>query len=218
MTSIVLNSFEDARVLKEEVARSQNAFFEEVKRFQDLVFSVLLGLILTVLIPFVALIVKLESPGPIFFRQKRVGKDGKIFQLLKFRSTYRTSVDETIGWRKDEENVYTKFGKFLRKSYIDELPQIINIWKGEMSLIGPRPERPEFVEVLKKAVPHYELRLLMRPGITGWAQINMENDAAAEDAQEKLNYDLYYIKHRSPWLDLKIALKTSLLISQRRGR
>jgi len=193
-------------------------FFEVAKRFQDILFSLILAVITIVLFPFIALAIKIESPGPIFFRQKRVGKDGRVFELLKFRSTWRTSVDESVGWGKEGDHVYTRVGRFLRKSYVDELPQILNVFRGEMSIIGPRPERPEFVEILKKQLPLYETRLLVRPGFTGWAQINMENDAAAEDAPEKLQYDLYYIKYRSLLLDLKIALKTIAIISRRTGR
>ena len=218
MTSILLNSVEEAKVLKEEVLRSEKFSYEVAKRLGDLILSLVLAFITLILFPFVALAIKIESSGPIFFRQKRVGKDGKIFMLLKFRSTYRTSVDETVGWHKEGDHVYTNVGKFLRRNYLDELPQIKNVLKGEMSLIGPRPERPEFVEVLKKQVPFYELRLLARPGLTGWAQINMMDDAAAQDASEKLKYDLYYIKNRSIWLDFKIILKTFVILSNRSGR
>ena len=113
---------------------------------------------------------------------------------------------------------HTRVGVFLRASYLDELPQIINIIKGEMSFIGPRPERPEFVEKFKERVPFYEMRLLVPPGITGWAQINMKNDASVEDAPEKMQYDLYYIKNRSFTLDLLIILRTIFIILQRQGR
>lgn len=192
--------------------------FEFIKRAEDIIFAVLVGLLGILLFPFIALAIKIESPGPALFRQKRVGKDGKIFELLKFRSTWRTHVDETVGWSKDEEHVYTRVGKFLRKSYLDEMPQVLNVLKGEMSFVGPRPERPEFVEVLKKKIPRYGERLAVRPGLTGWAQINMENDASAEDAAEKLQYDLYYIEHRSLGLDLLIALKTLKMLLKRSGR
>lgn len=192
--------------------------YEVFKRGLDFLLAFLAGMAALVLLPFIAAAIKLEAGGPILFRQRRVGKDGKIFLLLKLRSTWRTQVDETIGWSKDEEHVYTRVGKFLRKSYLDELPQVLNVLTGEMSFIGPRPERPEFVEVLKKKVPRYGERLAVRPGLTGWAQINMENDAAAEDAAEKLRYDLYYIEHRSLGLDLYIAVKTLLMIARRQGR
>ena len=112
----------------------------------------------------------------------------------------------------------TRIGAFLRKSYLDEIPQIINILRGEMSFVGPRPERPEYVEDLKQKIPFYEMRLLVPPGITGWAQVNMQDDASVEDAPEKMQYDLYYIKNRSFALDLLIALRTLFTIFQREGR
>ncbi|KKT77158.1 MAG: Exopolysaccharide biosynthesis polyprenyl glycosylphosphotransferase [Candidatus Giovannonibacteria bacterium GW2011_GWC2_44_8] len=208
MTSIVLSSVEEARILREKTANSNKILFVAIKRIIDIVLSVVLAALTLILLPFIALAVKIESPGPIFFKQKRVGKDGKHFMLWKFRSTHRISVDETVGWGEEGDHIYTKVGRFLRKSYLDELPQIKNVLKGEMSLIGPRPERPEFVEILKKEVPFYELRLLVRPGLTGWAQINMENRAFAHEAKEKLRYDLYYIKHRTLLMELKIILKT----------
>ena len=113
---------------------------------------------------------------------------------------------------------HTAVGQFLRRNYLDELPQILNILKSEMSFIGPRPERPEFVEKLKEEVPFYEMRLLVTPGITGWAQINMENDASVEDAPEKMQYDLYYVKNLSFWLDLLIIARTFFTLLRRQGR
>ncbi|MBI3442543.1 MAG: sugar transferase [Candidatus Sungbacteria bacterium] len=193
-------------------------FYEFFKRVLDLAVVALMSIPMLLVFPFVALAIFLESPGPIFFRQQRVGRNGIIFTLLKYRSTYRTTVSPTEGWTKETGNVYTRVGKFLRKSYIDELPQIINIVKGEMSFIGPRPERPEFVNELKKQVPFYEMRLLVPPGITGWAQTKMENDAAVEDTPEKMQYDLYYVKNRSFTLDLLIILRTIFILLQRQGR
>ncbi len=193
-------------------------FYEFFKRALDLTVAALISIPVLLVFPFVALAIILESPGPIFFRQQRVGKNGVIFTLLKYRSTHRTTVGPTEGWTKETGNVYTRVGRFLRKSYIDELPQIMNIVKGEMSFIGPRPERPEFMEKLKQKVPFYEMRLLVPPGITGWAQTKMENDAAVEDAPEKMQYDLYYIKNRSFTLDLLIILRTIFILLQRQGR
>lgn len=218
MTTVVLNSVEEGQSLKEEIIRSEKFLFALFKRTADFILAFTMCLLALLILPFVALLIKIESAGPIFFRQRRVGKDEKIFELLKFRSTYRTAVDETVGWSKDEENIYTSIGKFLRKSYLDEIPQVINVLKGEMSFIGPRPERPEFVQILKQAVPFYELRLLVRPGLTGWAQINMENDASAQDGHEKLKYDLYYIKNRSLGLEFKIILRTIWMVMRRQGR
>ena len=218
MTSILLGSAEEARVLKENAAKAEKVFFAATKRAIDIILSIGLAALLLLLFPFISIAIKIESPGPIFFKQKRVGKSGKHFMLWKFRSTHRTAVDESVGWGAEGESIYTRVGNFLRKSYLDELPQIKNVLKGEMSLIGPRPERPEFVEILKKDVPFYELRLLVRPGLTGWAQINMENRAFAHEAKDKLRYDLYYIKHRSLWMELKIILKTLAILSRRTGR
>ena len=192
--------------------------YELLKRAVDVVLSLAIAVFLIIIFPFIALAIKIESPGPIFFKQKRVGKNGEHFMLWKFRSTHRTSVDETVGWGEEGDHVYTHVGKFLRKSYLDELPQIKNVIKGEMSLIGPRPERPEFVEIFKREIPDYEMRLRVRPGLSGWAQVNMENRAFANEAREKLKYDLYYIEHRSLWLDFKIALKTFRIVSKRMGR
>lgn len=192
--------------------------YEILKRWLDIFVSTLFLIPAAMLFLFIPLAIKIESPGPAFFRQKRVGRGGKIFELLKFRSSYRTSVEKSVGWEKEPPAVYTKFGKFMRANYLDEIPQIINILKGEMSFVGPRPERPEFVEELTKQIPFYEARLLVEPGLTGWAQIHMENDAAAKDAAEKLQYDLYYIKNCSLFLDLRILLKTIATILSRSGR
>ena len=218
MTSIFLSSLEDAKVLMDEASHSRRASYEKFKRLLDIFTSLFLAVFAAILFPFIALAIKAESSGPIFFKQKRVGKNGEHFMLWKFRSTYRTFVDETVGWGIEGDHVYTKVGLFLRRTYLDELPQLKNVFKGEMSIIGPRPERPEFVEILKKEIPYYELRLLVRPGLTGWAQVNMENRAFANEAKDKLKYDLYYIKHCSAWLDFKIILKTFAIVSQRLGR
>ena len=189
-----------------------------LKRLMDVVTAFFLGIPSLFLFPLIALAIKLESRGPVFFRQNRVGKNGRIFSLLKYRSTYRTEVSATQGWEKEGEHIYTKTGRFLRKTYLDELPQFINILKGEMSFIGPRPERPEFVRELSRRILFYHMRLLVPPGLTGWAQINMQNDAAAKDAEEKLKYDFYYIKNLSLFLDLRILLKTVATVLSRSGR
>lgn len=193
--------------------------YERAKRATDMALAIIAGIPAFLLFPCIAIAVKLSSPGPIFFRQKRVGKGGKIFEIIKFRSTHRTSVPKHEGWKKETGNgVYTRVGIFLRKSYLDELPQLINILKGEMSFVGPRPERPEFVERLRQIVPFYDMRLLVLPGATGWAHIHMENDASVADAPEKMQYDLYYVKNRSLMLDLLIMLRTASALLRRQGR
>lgn len=218
MKPIVIESTRDAKRLHGQFHRSKKLIFAASKRITDIILSIILAVLTVLIFPFIAIAIEIESPGPIFFRQKRVGKNGKIFELIKFRSTYRTQVDESTGFGEEGDHIFTNVGKFLRKSYLDELPQVINVFRGEMSLIGPRPERPEFVEIFKKEIPFYQLRLLVRPGLTGWAQVNMENRAFAHEAAEKLKYDLYYIKNRSILLELRIILMTFRILSRRTGR
>lgn len=185
------------------------------KRVASIAVSIV-GLVLSLpLLPFVALAIKLTSPGPLLYHQKRLGKDGTIFYCHKFR-TMRANAEADTGptWAGDEDPRITRAGLFLRTTRLDEIPQLWNVLKGEMSLIGPRPERPEFVEWLKQEIPHYNLRHTVRPGITGWAQIRYKYGSTLEDAKEKLRYDLFYIKHMSPGLDALIffdTLKTILL-------
>ncbi len=202
----------------ENVTMRRHGSYELWKRIFDIIFAIIFSLPALILFPFIALAIKIESPGPIFFRQKRVGRGEKVFELLKYRSSFRTSIDETIGWNKEPQSVYTKFGQFMRRAYLDEIPQVINVLRGDISFVGPRPERPEFVQKLTSRIPFYQARLLVVPGLTGWAQINMENDAAADDAEEKIQYDLYYIKNYSFFLDIRILLKTIAAVLSRSGR
>jgi len=202
----------------ENLVGSRRRMYEFFKRMLDIALSIAIGAPALILLLPVAIAIKLDSKGPVLFRQKRVGRDGKSFRLIKFRSMVENAeaIDGAKGGGPDAR--HTRVGAFLRKNYLDELPQIINILRGEMSFIGPRPERPEYVENLKKKIAFYEMRLLVAPGITGWAQIHMENDASVEDAPEKMQYDLYYVKNRALTLDLLIALKTAFTLFQRRGR
>jgi exopolysaccharide biosynthesis polyprenyl glycosylphosphotransferase len=162
-----------------------------------------------------AVAVKLTSRGPVLFRQTRTGRGGKQFVLYKFRSMYASAEDATgpVWATKDDPRV-TPFGRFLRRSRLDELPQFFNVLFGDMSIVGPRPERPEFVRVLTEQIPYYRQRHCVKPGITGWAQINHKYGDTLEDTIRKLEYDLYYIKNLSPSLDAYIifqTLKTMLL-------
>jgi exopolysaccharide biosynthesis polyprenyl glycosylphosphotransferase len=180
------------------------------------VFDILVGAagfgILLLLIPFVWLGNRL-SPGPLFYRQERVGKSGKIFRIIKFRSMINDAEKDTGAvWASREDDRVTFMGRFLRRSRLDELPQCWNILKGEMSLIGPRPERPQFVEELSRRIPFYRIRHAVKPGITGWAQVRYSYGASVEDAIKKLQYDLYYVKHRGPYLDCLILLHTVKVI------
>ena len=177
------------------------------------------GLLLSLpLLPFVALAIKLTSPGPLLYQQKRVGRAGSVFECYKFR-TMRADAEADSGptWAKDDDPRITPVGRFFRRTRIDEIPQLWNVLRGDMTLIGPRPERPEFVEGLAKVIPHYDLRHTIRPGITGWAQIRYRYGSSIEDATEKLRYDLFYVKNMSPGLDVLILLETFKIILLGRG-
>lgn len=202
----------------ENLAETEKRVFEVVKRGFDIFASLVLGLITLAFFPLIALVIKLESRDPIFFQQKRVGKNGHTFRVIKFRTMIKDAEQGQALWAKENDARVTRVGRFLRRTRLDELPQLWNVLKGDMSLIGPRPERPEFVEELKKEVPHYLMRLLVRPGLSGWAQINFPYGASVEDALKKLQYDLYYIKHRSFGLDIVITLKTIATLLSQAGR
>jgi exopolysaccharide biosynthesis polyprenyl glycosylphosphotransferase len=178
----------------------------------------LTGLLLCLpFIPFIMLAVRLSSPGPIFFRQTRVGRHGRPFSLIKFRTMRDDAEADGAIWATANDSRVTPLGRFLRKSRLDEIPQLWNVLKGEMSFVGPRPERPEFVGWLAKEIPFYELRHMVRPGITGWAQVRYHYGASLEEAKRKLEYDLYYVKHLSLGLDLLIMFETIKIIMLGRG-
>jgi len=188
------------------------------KRFASVVISIV-GLLLTLpLLPFVVLAIKLSSRGQVLYSQSRVGCDGVVFRCYKFR-TMRSDAEADTGptWAKDDDPRITRVGKLLRKTRIDEIPQLWNVLRGDMSLVGPRPERPEFVEGLNQEIPYYRLRHCVRPGITGWAQILYKYGSTVEDAKEKLRYDLYYIKNASVGLDLLIFFNTIKIVLLGRG-
>lgn len=196
---------------------SNKKFFNIIKRFFDFLFSLFFFIISAPFWPLIALIINLESKGPIFFRQKRVGKNEEVFEMIKFRTMKTQGNDGSM--TKENDNRITRFGNILRKTRIDEIPQVLNIIKGEMSFIGPRPERPEFVDELEKAIPFYKTRLLIKPGVTGWDQVSgFYHSPSVEDTMEKLQYDLYYLKNRSIYLDLAILLKTIATVVGRSGR
>jgi exopolysaccharide biosynthesis polyprenyl glycosylphosphotransferase len=167
--------------------------------------------------PFVVLAVRLSSPGPIFFSQTRVGAGGRHFKVVKFR-TMRTDAEAGgAKWATKNDPRVTKIGMYMRKTRIDEVPQLWNVLKGDMGFVGPRPERPEFIPMLAEALPFYYMRHLIRPGLTGWAQVRYGYGATLAEAREKLEYDLYYIKHMSLGLDLLIMFETIKTIVRRRG-
>lgn len=184
-----------------------------IKRLFDIVVSVVTLIVLLPLMACTAVAVKLDSPGPIFYRQRRVGLRGEEFELLKFRSMRVDAESDGVPrWAAGQDDRVTAIGAFIRKTRIDEIPQIINVLKGEMSFVGPRPERPYFVDQLAAEIPYYRERLRVKPGITGWAQLNYPYGASVADARHKLEYDLYYIRHFGLMLDTVIVLQTLRVI------
>ena len=178
-----------------------------IKRVSDIIFSAILIITSSPLLVLLAIVIKLESIGPVIFRQERVGLDGKAFEMIKFRSMHTDAEEETGPvWASKADNRRTRLGTFLRKTSFDELPQLFNVLVGDMSLVGPRPERPVFVKDFKKSVPKYMLRLKMKAGLTGWAQVNGWRGNTSLD--KRIEFDLYYIKNWSLLLDLKIILMT----------
>ena len=202
----------------ENLMESKKNVYQGIKRFLDFLLACLLGIISLAITPFIALAIKINSKGPVLFKQIRIGKSGKPFLALKFRSMFISAEKFGPQWAKPQDPRITKVGRFLRKTRLDELPQLWNVLKGEMGFIGPRPERPEFVQQLEQKIPYYQIMHLIKPGLSGWAQINFPYGASVEDALEKLQYELYYLKNRSLILDLGIALRTIKIILQREGR
>lgn len=181
---------------------------DKLKRIFDLVLSLVLIILFFPFWILIPLLIFFEDGRPIFYLQDRVGKDNKVFKLIKFRSMRKDAEEKGPQWAKLKDERVTKVGKILRKLHLDEIPQLFNVLKGEISLVGPRAERPEFVQILNEKIPYYELRHIIKPGITGWAQINFGYARSVEDSLTKFEYDLYYIKNRSLFLDFKIILKT----------
>lgn len=183
-----------------------------MKRVVDVIISVL-GLILTLpLWAFVAVLIKLDSPGPVFYRQMRVGLRGQPYMIWKFRSMHVDAEKSGPRWAEKSDPRVSRVGRILRKLRIDELPQLYNVLRGEMSLVGPRPERPVFVEDLRKKIPYYDIRHTVRPGVTGWAQTQFRYGSTAEDAHTKLQYDLYYVKNMKLKLDMRILTETMRVV------
>lgn len=201
----------------ENLSEGNKGWFDTLKKIYDFILAALIFLITLIFWPFIALSIKIESKGPAFFRQARIGKNGKIFQIVKFRTMAITNND--LSPTKINDGRITKVGNFLRKTRIDEIPQVINIMLSDMSFVGPRPERPEIIAGLEQAIPFYKERSLVKPGLTGSDQISGEyHSPSLEDSVKKLQYDLFYIKNRSFYLDLSILLKTIAIIFSREGR
>ena len=196
-----------------------NRFYEIAKRVLDIIGGFLGVVILIILLPFIIFSIGLDGRGHFFYRQSRLGKNGKEYKIIKFRTMHLDAEkDGKPIPASDNDKRITRIGKFLRKSHIDEIPQFLNILKGDMSLVGPRPERPLIVEELQKEVPFYRARLLVKPGLAGWAQINYGYASQVEENAIKLEYDLYYIKHRNIILDISILFQTVSSVVGLRGR
>jgi sugar transferase (PEP-CTERM system associated) len=195
-----------------------SATFLLIRRIVSILISLACLALALPLIPLIALAIKLDSPGPVFYRQKRVGRNGVVFDCFKFR-TMRPGAEADTGptWASDDDPRMTLVGRFLRLTRLDEIPQLWNVLRGDMGFVGPRPERPEFVEWLSREIPYYHLRHILRPGITGWAQVSFQYGASVEDSKEKLCYDLYYIKNISLALDLYILFRTVKIVLFGRG-
>ena len=197
---------------------NENQLYRFFQRMFDVVFSICGLLFMFLIIPFIFIGNAIGNRGPLFYTQERIGRNSTLFTIFKFRTMVVNAEGKKAQWATKDDARVTAFGKFLRRSRLDEIPQFINVLKGEMSIIGPRPERPFFVAELSRSIPFYETRHIIKPGLTGWAQVNTRYGASVEDSLTKLQYDLYYIKHRSPFLDLNIILKTLSTVLYYRGQ
>jgi exopolysaccharide biosynthesis polyprenyl glycosylphosphotransferase len=197
-----------------EYTNKANNIFTTLKRFIDITISILFLIVLSPIIVVVSILVKVSSRGPVLFCQTRVGLNDNLFTIYKFRSMYIDSEKDGPVWTKDDktDSRITPLGRILRKTHLDEIPQLINIFRGDISFVGPRPERPEFTKIIEEKIPYYTLRHNVKPGLTGWAQINYRYGASVADANEKLKYDFYYIKNKNTFLDILIIAKTFAMI------
>ncbi len=198
-----------------ENIKSSGQYYDSLKRAGEFLLALIFGIALLPLEILIALLVKLSSPGPALYKQTRVGQNGKLFTLYKFR-TMRESEKST--WLKEEKNRITGIGKILRASHLDELPQFINLLRGDVSLVGPRPDFIDFYNELKDVIPYYSIRTIIKPGITGWAQVAFPITESLEQTKERLCYDIYYLKNRSLVLDILIILKTLKTVLSAAGR
>lgn len=197
---------------------NQGFFRTAIKRLFDIISAIVLLLVSAPVMLITALLIPLESPGPVFYRQQRVGLDGKPFNVIKFRSM-RTDAekDGKPQWASKSDARITVIGSIIRRLRIDELPQLLNVLGGEMSIVGPRPERPYFVERLTEEIPYYAVRHSVKPGVTGWAQVRYHYGSTVEDSQEKLQYDLYYVKNHTLFLDILILIETVAVVLTGKG-
>jgi len=215
--SIDINQHDEQLISLDDVF--ERSWIAEIgERFFDVLLATALLVLATPLMAFIAVLIKFESRGPVIYRQERVGLGGRIFTLYKFRSMHQNAeADGSPQWAVIGDSRVTRIGRFIRYTRVDELPQVINVLRGHMSLIGPRPERPYFVQQLAASIPLYPLRHSIKPGITGWAQVNASYGASLDDARLKLSYDLYYLQNRSVLLNLRILSRTLRVVIMQQG-
>ncbi len=199
--------------LANNLAEKDNFGYLLFKILTDIFFGFFGLVFFILLLPVLAILIKFDSPGGVIFKQERVGKNGKKFLLYKFRTMHQDENKNSNLWREKDKQSITRTGRFLRRLHLDELPQALNLLKGEISFIGPRAEWSKLSEIFEAKIPFYAFRYLVRPGVIGWAQINFPPSRSLKEAQEKFEYDLYYIKNRSLLLDLEIILKAVKLFS-----
>lgn len=195
-----------------------NRPYDRLKRLFDVAFALALGLLALPLCALVSLVIALDSPGGVLYSQTRVGLNGRRFRIYKFRSMRLDAERHGAVYAIDRDPRVTRVGRLLRLSRIDELPQLWNVLRGEMSVVGPRPERPEFTATLEQAIPRYAERYQAKPGLTGWAQVRYRYTSTVEDTARKLEFDRYYLRHASIWLDLRILVETVRVVLGRQGR
>lgn len=198
----------DTDALEKGVGRMNSLGGSLLKRCIDVSVSIAMLVLLAPLLLVTALAIKFDSRGPVLYKQARVGKNGSVFNVYKFRSMYADAERDGPQYAQVRDSRITRVGHIIRHFRIDEIPQTLNVLRGDMSFVGPRPERPEFVATLEQEIPHYQARHLVKPGITGWAQVRYEYAASVEGAREKLRYDLYYLRNYSIWLDIAIVMMT----------
>jgi len=192
--------------------RASSSIYKGVKRIVELLIATIFFVPAALIGLIIAISIKVDSKGPVFFIQERVGQNGRPFKLIKFRTMHNNSELDGPQFAKENDSRVTRVGKVLRKTRLDELPQIINVIRGDMSFVGPRPEQIPFARQFEEKIPYYSLRYSLKPGLTGWAQINRGYTSGFDDTKEKLEYDLFYLRYESPWLDLLILFKTLKIV------
>jgi len=197
---------------------SRNTLQKQLKRYADVLISLILLIPSTPLILIASLLVKLQDGGPVLYRQQRTGLLGQPFEIFKIRTMTTSAEESGAQWSQINDQRITRVGRWLRRTRLDELPQLLNVLRGDMSLVGPRPERPQLEVKLEEAIPNYRLRHWIRPGLSGWAQVNMPYSSNIKEAELKLSYDLYYLSNSNIWLDLLILFKTIKVILKATGR